>query len=87
MLRAYISEGTVSIPLAFQIRLPWGRMIKKISQSMNRLLIIGAGGHGRSVAEAVVLSGEYEVVGFLDDGATESTISDIPVLGRVANPS
>jgi len=62
-------------------------MMKKISQSMKRLLIIGAGGHGRSVAEAAALSGEYEVVGFLDDGATESTISDIPVLGRVANLS
>jgi sugar O-acyltransferase (sialic acid O-acetyltransferase NeuD family) len=31
------------------------------------LLIIGAGGHGRSVAEAAELSGAFEVVGFLDD--------------------
>lgn len=31
------------------------------------LLIIGAGGHGRSVAEAAELSGAFTVVGFLDD--------------------
>jgi len=30
-------------------------------------LIIGAGGHGRSVAEAAELSGAFAVVGFLDD--------------------
>ena len=34
-----------------------------------RLLIVGAGGHGRSVAEATLISGEYALVGFLDDGA------------------
>jgi hypothetical protein len=32
-----------------------------------KLLIIGAGGHGASVAEAAELSGPFEVVGFLDD--------------------
>ena len=30
-----------------------------------RLLIIGAGGHGASVAEAAELSGFFDVVGFL----------------------
>lgn len=34
-----------------------------------RLLVVGAGGHGRSVAEAAQLSGHFEVVGFLDDAA------------------
>jgi sugar O-acyltransferase (sialic acid O-acetyltransferase NeuD family) len=38
-------------------------MIKK------RLFVVGAGGHGRSVAEAAEMSGQYEVVGFLDDAA------------------
>jgi sugar O-acyltransferase (sialic acid O-acetyltransferase NeuD family) len=32
-----------------------------------KLLIIGAGGHGASVAEAADLSGSFEVIGFLDD--------------------
>jgi len=35
-----------------------------------KLLIIGAGGHGLSVAEAAELSGAFEVVGFLDDAFT-----------------
>ncbi len=34
---------------------------------MKKLLIIGAGGHGRSVAESVLLKNEFELVGFLDD--------------------
>jgi len=34
-----------------------------------RLLIIGAGGHGRSVAEAVIAAGIYEMAGFVDDAA------------------
>lgn len=38
------------------------------SQS-TRLLIVGAGGHGRSVAEAVKAVGIYELVGFVDDAA------------------
>jgi FlaA1/EpsC-like NDP-sugar epimerase len=36
---------------------------------MKRLLIVGAGGHGRSVAEAVLAAGKYELVGFVDDSA------------------
>ena len=43
--------------------------------SKTRLLVVGAGGHGRSVAEAAELSGQFDVVGFLDDG--------VPVGGRV----
>jgi len=48
-----------------------------------RLLIVGAGGHGRSVAEAVLLSGEYTLMGFLDDGAfTQGTeVWGVPVIG------
>lgn len=34
-----------------------------------RLSIVGAGGHEQSVAEAVQLSGDFDLVGFLDDGA------------------
>lgn len=50
-----------------------------------RLLVVGAGGHGRSVAEAAELSGQFEVVGFLDDMPSEGQIvSGFPVLGPVA---
>jgi sugar O-acyltransferase (sialic acid O-acetyltransferase NeuD family) len=34
-----------------------------------RLLVVSAGGHGRSVAGVAEMSGQFEVVGFLDDAA------------------
>ena len=51
-----------------------------------RLLVGGAGGHGRSVAEAAELSGQFKLVGFLDDSllAGESVLG-VPVLGPVAS--
>ncbi len=51
-----------------------------------RLLIVGAGGHGRSVAEAVLMSGIFELVGFLDDDAFAigSDVWGLPVLGQAA---
>jgi len=36
---------------------------------MMRLLIVGAGGHGRSVAEAVLEASTFTLAGFVDDGA------------------
>lgn len=47
------------------------------------LLIVGAGGHGRSVAEAVLMVGQFNLVGFLDDGAFArgEGVWDLPVLG------
>lgn len=51
-----------------------------------RLLVVGAGGHGRSVAEAAELSGQFSVVGFLDDSLPAGeTVLDLPVLGPVAS--
>ena len=51
-----------------------------------RLLVVGAGGHGRSVAEAAVLSGHFEVVCFLDDSLPEGeTVLGVPVLGPVTS--
>lgn len=34
---------------------------------MEGVLIVGAGGHGRSVAEALLLDGRYRLAGFVDD--------------------
>jgi FlaA1/EpsC-like NDP-sugar epimerase len=54
--------------------------------ALERLLIIGAGGHGRSVAEAAMLCGQREVVGPIDDGVEVcSKIWDFPVLGTTAD--
>ncbi len=51
-----------------------------------RLLVVGAGGHGRSVAEAAELSGQFQVVGFLDDSLPAGeTVLGLPVLGPVAS--
>jgi FlaA1/EpsC-like NDP-sugar epimerase len=54
--------------------------------SKTRLLVVGAGGHGRSVAEAAEMSGQFEVVGFLDDSAlVGDRVLGSPVLGTVAS--
>jgi len=33
----------------------------------NRLFVVGAGGHGRAVAEAAMLGGEWQEIAFVDD--------------------
>ena len=53
---------------------------------MKRLLIVGAGGHGRSVAEAVLAAGKYELVGFVDDAAPAlQQVWALPVFGTTAD--
>ncbi len=52
---------------------------------MKRLLIVGAGGHGRSVAEAALTAGQYELVGFVDDAALGlRQVWEWPVFGATA---
>lgn len=49
----------------------------------NTLLILGAGGHGRAVAEAALSSGQWQSVRFLDDrwpGLSE--LYGIPLVGK-----
>lgn len=51
-----------------------------------RLLIVGAGGHGRSVAEAALTTGDFTIIGFLDDAYPQTShIWQIPVLGKIAD--
>ncbi len=61
----------------------WSFSLTDVGVGRPRLLIVGAGGHGRSVAEAVLISGVFDLVGFCDDGAFAcgSEIWGIPVLG------
>ncbi len=48
-----------------------------------RVIVIGAGGHGRSVAEAIMLLGRDELVGFVDDGAgANAKVWTYPILAR-----
>jgi sugar O-acyltransferase (sialic acid O-acetyltransferase NeuD family) len=51
-----------------------------------RLLIIGAGGHGRSVAEAALLGQDYVLTAFLDDAVTpqQHLLWGCPVWGKTA---
>ena len=46
-----------------------------------RLIIIGAGGHGRVVLELVRATGLYDVVGFVDPRPQTGPIMGVPVLG------
>ncbi len=52
---------------------------------MKRLMIVGAGGHGRSVAEAVLAAGKYKLAGFVDDAAPSlQYVWEWPVFGAAA---
>lgn len=46
------------------------------------IVVFGAGGHGRVVADAALMAG-IEVLGFLDDSAAASAFSDLPILGNL----
>ncbi|MEZ5566174.1 MAG: acetyltransferase [Gammaproteobacteria bacterium] len=48
---------------------------------MTDLLIVGAGGHGRVVADAAMESGRWSSLAFLDDSPQESVILGLPVIG------
>jgi sugar O-acyltransferase (sialic acid O-acetyltransferase NeuD family) len=53
---------------------------------MTRLLVIGAGGYGRAVAEAAMAMGGHTVVGFVDDRWPDLIpIWNVPVVGRLAD--
>lgn len=55
---------------------------------MNNLLVIGAGGHGRVVADAAISSGQFDTVGFLDDRYEQcKSALGRPVLGSIADAS
>ncbi|HJV25105.1 MAG TPA: NeuD/PglB/VioB family sugar acetyltransferase [Aromatoleum sp.] len=49
------------------------------------VLIVGAGGHGRSVAEAILLGGTHRVIGFFDDAWPDlKDVCGCPVLGKLS---
>lgn len=51
----------------------------------NRLVVIGAGGHGRAVAEAAQMVGKWQQIVFLDDGFPNvGNTLNWPVLGKAA---
>ena len=51
---------------------------------MKRLVILGAGGHGRSVVDAAFKQGKWQSICFLDDSMTESCLGSVPIVGRIS---
>jgi len=50
-----------------------------------RLLVLGAGGHGKAVAEAALLSGHWSHVAFVDDRwPALRAVSGLPIVANVA---
>jgi sugar O-acyltransferase (sialic acid O-acetyltransferase NeuD family) len=46
-----------------------------------RILLLGAGGHGKAIADLLLADGRYEVVGFVDAAPKASQVLGLPVLG------
>ena len=51
---------------------------------MKNLIIIGAGGHGRVVADIAQKLGVYEEIAFLDDGNAKETMG-LPIVGKTSD--
>ena len=51
---------------------------------MNRLIIIGASGHGKVIADIAVRNG-YDNIVFLDDNAAIRECAGFPVIGKTAD--
>ena len=49
-----------------------------------KLILIGASGHGKVVADIAIKKG-YEILGFLDDNPEVKDVMGFPVLGKVAD--
>lgn len=49
-----------------------------------KLLILGAGGHGRAVAEVALATGQYRQIAFLDDGYSVQSCAQ-NVVGKLAD--
>lgn len=50
---------------------------------MKRLLILGAGGHAKVVADCALSSG-YDEIAFLDDNPTVKVVLGFPVIGKIS---
>ena len=53
---------------------------------MNSLLIVGAGGHGRVVADTALACKKYERIAFVDDQFDKlGSVLNLPVLGPISS--
>ena len=51
---------------------------------MEKIIIIGAGGHGRVVIDAALSNPDLEVIGFLDDGDIEDVLG-VSRIGKISD--
>lgn len=51
---------------------------------MKDLIIIGAGGHGRVIADIAQKLGSYETISFLDDGDSKESMG-LPIVGKTSD--
>lgn len=51
---------------------------------MNKLIIIGAGGHGKVIADIAQKLGKYEEIVFLDDGGGKEELG-FPIIGKASD--
>ncbi len=50
---------------------------------MEKILLIGAGGHAKSVIDCIRSNGDYEIIGIIDrDMMQNKVIADVPVIGK-----
>jgi sugar O-acyltransferase (sialic acid O-acetyltransferase NeuD family) len=47
----------------------------------SRILLLGAGGHGKAIADLLLADGRYQVAGFVDAAPKTSQVLGLPVLG------
>lgn len=70
-VRAILKQGQPS-----EIQIP------KDATKKNAIVVYGGGGHGKAVIELIQASGEYHVIGLIDDGlAPGDTVLGVPVIG------
>lgn len=51
---------------------------------MKNIIVIGSGGHGRSVTEIILQSDEFNLVGFVDDSfVPNATLWGYPIIGKI----
>lgn len=52
---------------------------------MSTLLVVGAGGHGRVVADAAMSSGVWNAIAFIDDRTDVTSVLGCPIVGTCAD--
>lgn len=74
-----VIQGLIKSLQGSAIKLPW---VSKAANPNGRMLVYGAGGHGRSLVELLRLLPGYQVEGFVDDGINQhESLLGLNVLG------